>query len=59
MNHKRGIIKFLIIIILAIAALAYFKVDLRAWAETIESWWQNQDLGWFGEQFSNLIDRFR
>lgn len=58
-NDRRGLIKFLLIVILAVAALAYFHVDLRAWAEKISDWWQAQDLAWFKSQFEGIIDRFR
>lgn len=56
---NRGIIKFIILVILAIAALAYFQIDLRTWAEKIANWWEAQDLAWFKDQFMSLIDRFK
>jgi hypothetical protein len=31
MNQERGIIKLIFIIIVTVAIMAYFKVDLRGW----------------------------
>lgn len=54
MKAKRGIVKLLIAIIIALAALTYFRVDLRSWIESIIDWWKSQDLPWLKEQFALL-----
>lgn len=57
--YNRGLIQFIIVVIIAIAALAYFHIDLREWAERIMDWWRSQDFGWFREQFQVIIDKSR
>lgn len=44
---RRGIFKLIVVIVIGIALLIYFKIDLRGW-------WENAD--WFRGFWDNLLE---